>query len=126
MARTTSRITSGEVLVSLNDEELVLKPSIKAFGAINRQFDGLAGARAALVRENTEAIAYVLRYGLNLSDKDAKDLPDRIYENGITAELIIPLIKYVVVLGNGGRPLPDEPEDRLNGSDSEASSDPNE
>lgn len=119
-----SRITSGEIQVILNEEDLILVPSIKAFNMINRQFDGLANARAALVRENSDAVVFVLRLGLNLSDRDARDLPDRVYKNGITAELLIPLIKYVAILGNGGRPLPDEPEDNVDVSGKD--SDPNE
>lgn len=121
-----SRITSGEIPITLNGEDLVLKPNMKAFGAINRQFDGLQAARAALVRENSDAVVFILRFGLNLSDRDARDLPDRVYENGITADLLIPLIKYVAVLGNGGRALPDEPEDDLGRNrSSKDTSDPN-
>ena len=117
-----SRINSGEVSVVINEEEFWLKPTLRAATSINRQFDGFANARNALVRENFDSVVFILRMGLNLSDKDARDLPDRVYKNGITAELLIPLIKYVAILGNGGRPLPDEPEE----SSDVSNSDPNE
>ena len=109
-----SKILSGEVSIVLNEEEFWLKPTIRAATSINRQFDGFANARAALVRENFDSVVFIIRLGLNLSDRDARDLPERVYKNGITAELLIPLIKYVAILGNGGRPLPDEPEDGSN------------
>ena len=99
------RLNSGEVSVSLNNEELVLKPTVRAATSISRQFDGFVTARARLVSENFDAVVFILRLGLNLDDKAARDLPDRVYKNGITAELLIPLINYVAILGNGGRPL---------------------
>lgn len=104
-----SKLTAGEMPVTLNDDELILKPTLRAMTAINRQFSGLANARQQLVAENFEAVVFILRYGLNLTDQAAKDLPDRVYQNGITGELLVALIKYVAILGNGGKPLPDEP-----------------
>lgn len=106
-----SKMTLGETAITFEDEELFLRPTLRAANNISRQFNGFRMARQALVDENFEAVVFILRQGLNLSDKDAKGLPDRVYVNGITAELLIPLIKYVAILGNGGRPLPDEPED---------------
>ncbi len=117
-----SKITSGQIPIVLDEEDLILVPSIKAYNSINRQFDGLANARAALVRENSDAIAFVIRQGLNLSDRDARDLPEKIYKNGITIELLIRLIKYVAILGNGGRPLPDEPDEDVFKSSQEENS----
>ena len=111
---TSFRLNSGEIPINFNGEDLVLRPTLRAATTISRQFDGFANARQALVRENHDAVVFILRLGLNLSDRDARDLPEKVYENGITAELLIPLIKYVAVLGNGGRPLPDEPEDNNN------------
>lgn len=110
-----SKINSGETPIFFDGEDMVLRPTLRAATTINRQFDGFQNARNALVRENFDAVVFILRMGLNLSDKDARNLPDRVYENGITAELLIPLIKYVAVLGNGGRALPDEPEDNQTG-----------
>ena len=116
----TFKINAGEIDVVLNDDRLVLKPTIRAATTISRQFNGFAEARRMLVAENFDSVVSVLRLGLNLSDNDARgrglppnhqSIEDRVYQNGITAELLIPLIKYVAVLGNGGRPLPDEPED---------------
>lgn len=105
------RINSGEIPVVFEEQEVMLKPTLRAATTISRQFNGFAAARAALVAEQLDAVVFILRMGLNLSDRDARDLPERVYKNGITAELLIPLIKYIAILGNGGKPLPDEPED---------------
>lgn len=106
-----SKLTAGEVLVMLEDEELILKPTLRATTTINRQFGGLAKARQELVSENFDAVVFILRHGVNLSDRDARDLPERVFRNGLTGDLLVALIKYVAILGNGGKPLPDEPED---------------
>lgn len=115
------KINAGEIDIVLNEDKLVLKPTIRAATTISRQFNGFSEARRLLVAENFDAVVSIIRLGLNLSDNDARgrglppnhqSIEDRVYLNGITAELLIPLIKYVAVLGNGGRPLPDEPEDQ--------------
>lgn len=104
-----SILNAGEVPVMLGDAELVLKPTLRATATISRQFGGLAKARAELVAESFDAAVFVLRAGTNMADREARDLPDRVYANGLTADLLVGLIRYVAVLGNGGKPLPDEP-----------------
>ena len=103
-----SKITAGETLVSLDGEELVLRPTMRAMTQISRQYGGLAKARQLLVDENIDAIAFISRLGAGMSDRDAKDLGERIYRNGVTAELLVPLIKFVAILGNGGKPLDED------------------
>jgi len=115
-----SKITTGEMPVALNGVDLVLKPTLRAMTQISRQYGGLGKARSELVAENFDAIVFILRVGTGMSDRDARDLGDRVYANGITAELLVPLIKYVAVLGNGGKPLDDEPVDAPAGDDAEA------
>ncbi len=126
MENSSFRINSGEIPAIFEEQEVILKPTLRAASTISRNFSGFAAARQALVAEQMDAVVFILRLGLNLSDRDARDLPERVYKNGITAELLIPLIKYVAVLGNGGRPLPDEPEDGASGGEtSGGSSSPN-
>ncbi len=110
-----TNILDGEVLVTLNGVERTLKPSLDAMTRISRGFAGLANARAALVREDFEAIVTVLRLGLGLTDKEAAGLAKQVYKNGITTDLVIPLIEFVAVLGNGGKsvvaPAPDDEDE---------------
>ena len=112
-----SKITAGQMLVSLNGEDLVLKPTLRATTQISRQYGGLAKARQELVAENFDAVVFILRLGAGMSDRESKDLGERVYQNGVTGELLVALIKYVAVLGNGGKPLPDEPTDDPAGED---------
>jgi hypothetical protein len=105
-----SKITAGEILVAFDGEELVLKPTLNAMTMISRQYGGLGAARTQLVQENIDAIAYVLRVGAGMPAKDGRNLGERIYRNGVDGDLLLKLIRYVAVLGNGGRPLPDDEE----------------
>jgi hypothetical protein len=101
------KMNLGEVSVFLNKEELILKPTYQAASRISNQFNGFRDARQALVAENFDAVVFILRIGLNISGAEARELPERVYKNGITAELLIPMIEYIGILANGGRPVLD-------------------
>ncbi len=115
-----SQITAGEVQITLDDEDLVLKPTLRAMTQISRTYGGLAKARTELVAENVDAVAYIIRVGSGMNDRDAKDLAERVWRNGITGELLVPLINFVNILGNGGKPLnADDDDDDHSGDASE-------
>ena len=75
------KMNLGEVVVVLNKEELVLKPTYQAASRISNQFNGFRDARLALVAENFDAVVFILRIGLNLNGSDARELPERVYKN---------------------------------------------
>lgn len=100
------RLDSGEVIISLNNEEIVLHPTMRAAMMISRQYSGFAKARQLIVDENFDAVVFVIRIGSNMNDKMARKLDERVWENGLDVELLVPLIKYIAILNNGGRPLP--------------------
>ena len=109
-----SKITLGEVPITLDGDEIVLRPTMRAMTQISRTYGGLAKARTEIAQENIDAIAYVIRVGAGMNDRDAKDLGDRIFATG-TADMIVPLIRYVAILGNGGKPL--EGDDEVDDAD---------
>ena len=122
MAKTSKfQMNLGEVNILLNKEELVLKPTYQAASRISNQFNGFRDARLALVAENFDAVVFILRIGLNLNGPEARELPERVYKNGITADLLIPMIEYIGILANGGRPVLENEE-----PDSKEEKDPNE
>lgn len=110
-----SKINAGDIPVVLNGEERVLRPTLKAITQISQRYSGLGKARDNLVVQDFDTVVFVLRQGLNLSDADFKGFPEKVYQNGLDAELIVPLIRYVAVLANGGKPLPDDPVDQDGG-----------
>jgi hypothetical protein len=105
-----SKLNEGEVEIILNGTPRVLRPTLNAMQALSRSHNGLAGVRDALVRQDVDAVCNVLFHGMHLKEADRKDLPKVVWKNGITGELLISLIKYVAILGNGGKPL-EESED---------------
>lgn len=100
-----SDLSEGEVQITLNGESLVLRPTLAAFQNLSRMHDGLAGVRDGLAKQNLDTVCNVLRHGLGLDDKGAKHLPAKVYKNGVSADLIIPLINFIGILGNGGKPI---------------------
>jgi len=114
-----SKLTDGEVAITLNGQDRFLRPTLKAMTNINRHFKGIANARTAIVDADFEGICVLLRFGLDLSDKEAAALPERVYRHGLTNDLLLPLVTYVAVLMNGGRPLPEDDGAPPKGGDSD-------
>lgn len=104
-----SKLTAGDVTILLAGEPRVLHPTLRAITMISNTYGGLAKARDALASQDFAAVVVVIRWGLNLSDTEAKKLPDQVFETGVTSDLLVPLIRYIGILANGGKPLPDDP-----------------
>jgi hypothetical protein len=103
-----AKINEGDVTIHLNGDELVLRPTLKALSAISSN-GGLGKVRQALVDQDFSTITSVLIHGANLAgSRDGKDIPDAVFKNGLTTELLVGLITYVGILGNGGKPMPDD------------------
>lgn len=104
-----SKITSGEVVISLDGEERTLRPTLNAATRINSQFGGFAGALGQIQALNLEAMTYIVRQGLGASDAEAKGLREQVYQAGVL-EMVGPLSRYVMLLANGGKLSSDEGE----------------
>lgn len=107
-----AKLNSGDVPITLAGHERILKPTLRAITMISAQYGGLSKARAALAEQDFQAVSTVIKWGLNLTDKETRQLPEQIFQTGLTAELIVPLINYLGILSNGGKPLPDDPVER--------------
>jgi hypothetical protein len=107
----SEKLNTGEVSIVLAGETKVLRPTMQAATSLSRIYGGLGTLRDALAAQNIDAAASVIRYGLNLTDAHVKGLTRQIWETGMTAELIVPLIEFVAILGNGGRPVKDQAGD---------------
>lgn len=106
-----SKLTAGDVTITLADEQRVLHPTLRAITMISNAYGGLQKAREALVQQEFNAACTVIRWGLNLSDNEAKKLQAQVFQTGLTSDLLVPLLRFVSILGNGGKPLPDDPEE---------------
>ena len=99
-------MADNNIVVKLSDKEYTLRPSVAAMRTISRQYNGLRNARDMLVAENFDAVVFIIRVGAGLRDnREVNELDERIYETGLTGELLIQLINYVAMLGNRGQPI---------------------
>jgi hypothetical protein len=113
---TDNRVGEGNITFTLEDgEEMTLKPSWGAAQAISRQYGGVQAAVERIVRMDFDATIQVMLLGLGYfgSRKPPTDLAERIWRTGFTdrsGAIGETAIKYLHILANGGRALPDEAE----------------
>lgn len=115
-----SKLNAGDVVITLNGEDRVLKPTLRALTVISSQYNGLSKARELIVAQDFAAAVFIIRQGLNLNDREAKTLPDEVYENGLNIDLLVPLLRFMGILANGGKPMPDDPVDELQSTEGNA------
>lgn len=107
-----AKINEGDVDVTLNGDTITLRPTLRAMNAISNVNGGLSKVRQALVDQDFNAVVSVIMHGANLAGTPhAKTLPERVFQNGMDAGLLVPLINYVAILANGGKPLPEHRDD---------------
>lgn len=103
-----AKINEGDITIHLNGEEIVLRPTLKALSAISSN-GGLGKVRQALVDQDFSTVVSVILHGANITGGTAgKAIPDAVFRNGLNTELLVGLLTYVGILGNGGKPLPDD------------------
>lgn len=104
-----SKTLHGTVTVKLGNEEVTLKPTLKAVRAIESRFGGLRGASSALHAIGVDVVAFIIAVGAGLEGKAAEALPEKVWQEGV-AELTPPVTKYLGALYNprGGDPGNDQ------------------
>lgn len=95
---------AGNVEISLDGENVMLKPSLNACQAISRQSGGMSAAVAAVGRFDFDLIVSVVTLGLAATGDAAKSMPDKVWRTGLT-DLVGPVTKYLMIIANGGRPV---------------------
>lgn len=100
-----SKIHSGEIEIELGGEPKTLTCTLNAATRISRHFGGFRAANDQLLAQNLDAYVVIIRFGLGLrTDAEVKALGDLVYRTGLN-NLVLPLVDYVVMLSNGGRPV---------------------
>lgn len=92
-------VNAGEVRISLDGKDLVLRSSLRAARAVSADQDGFVGALQRLARFDFDAFVSIIAVGIG---KDASDIEDAVYEAGLET-LVDPVSKYVGYLMRGGR-----------------------
>ena len=97
---------AGDVVVMFEGKEVKLKPTLRALQGVSRRSGGVSGAINKLSEVDFDTVCYVLALGMDLTEKGAEGFEDRVFNEGVY-KLVAPLVKYVTILANGGRPLDD-------------------
>jgi hypothetical protein len=101
-----AQLGAGNVEIELDGEIRILKPSLQAAQAISRQKGGIMAAIRSAGDFDFDTIVNVIALGLGVSGKEARDLPEQVYSTGLP-DLSGPVIRYLSIIANGGRPLDD-------------------
>lgn len=98
-------IGSGNVTITLDGEDVVLKPSLKAAQTISKTSGGIISAVQAVGRFDFETMVTVIALGLGKTGtRDVQELAEKVYTTGVT-ELVEPVTKFLTIIANGGRPV---------------------
>ncbi|MBI1207507.1 MAG: hypothetical protein GC191_09505 [Azospirillum sp.] len=97
-----NELTKGEVVITLDGQEVTLKPSLGAFTVLSSRYETYGELLRLLAAGNVPAIIQVLRQGLGLTDAQAKRLPNQLFSTGVS-DLIDPVSDYVFRLFNAGK-----------------------
>ncbi len=95
-------LNDDEVMIPLDGRDVVLKMTLKAITTLSRMHGGITGVTNAVIANNLDVMCHVIQLGLNLSDREAKGLEAKVYRTG-TVNLVVPLVRYVTGLANGGK-----------------------
>jgi len=102
---TSASLGAGNVTITLDGDEVTLRPSLKAAQTISKQAGGIIAAIHAVGRFDFETIVSVVALGLGVSQaKEVQSLAEKVYSTGIT-DLVEPVTKYLTIIANGGRPV---------------------
>lgn len=91
----------GEVEIVLDGETRTLRPTLNAFSGLGAKYD-IQPLLRALAASNVAAILDVLRFGLDLSDAEARELPGKLLRTGVVS-VVAPLSLFVFKLFTGGK-----------------------
>lgn len=100
-----ARLDHGTVEMDLAGEQVVLEPTLAALKGINRQFGSIRAAGQRVADLDLDAICAVIALGTGRKAKDAKDVEQGVYDEGLV-NVVGPVTDYLVALmdpsGRGG------------------------
>jgi hypothetical protein len=108
---TDFQLKAGDVEVVLDGEKLVLRPTLNACQTVSRMTGGIMDAIRRVGNYDFDLMVTIIALGLDLKSKrDVEALPDRVWRTGMN-KVARPVLQYLSVIANGGRPLEDGEED---------------
>lgn len=110
------RLGQGNVTVTIDGEEYVLKPSISAITTLSRKYGGLNVVVERVAKLDFETILDVLEAGIGRTSSNPRQrqqFAEAVFHTGLTDDtggLGLLCVRYVIILMRGGRPLTPEEE----------------
>lgn len=102
---TKATLGAGNVTITLVDEEVILRPTLRACQTISKQAGGIMSAVNAVGRFDIEVMTAVIALGLDIrKPAEVNELAEKVYTTGM-ADLVEPVTQYLSILANGGRPV---------------------
>lgn len=98
------KIGDGDVPITIDGKVYNLKPGYKACLALATSGDGLRSLISRCANLELDTIRRVVAEGLG---RNPDDLGEKLYASGLR-NVSGPAIDYLVILSNGGRPVPKE------------------
>lgn len=98
---------AGNIPVTIDGEELVLRPTMEACTALSRVAGGLGGLQQKLQAVDFDTIHLIVTYGLGYKPPGPRELQAKIYRSGLL-NMVKPCSDFVTIVWNGGQPLADE------------------
>jgi hypothetical protein len=103
----TSKTLYGTTTVTVGETEYELEPTLHAVRKIEQRFGGLLPTLEALRGLNVDAVSHVIIAGASLTPKEARDVPDAVFEAGV-ANVTAEVIPYIMALLNPSDANPEE------------------
>lgn len=105
-----SRINAGEVGITLAGSPATLRPTLGAGIAINQMFGNFQEAHRRVAALDLEATSFIVAKGIGARDSDLKAVTEKVFATGLQ-ELRLPVMRYIGILSNGGKPINPEADE---------------
>lgn len=106
----------GDVAITIDGEDLFLRPSLSAALGISRLHNDLNKTMQYIMNMDLDTIVSVVSFGL--STPVTKKLQEQVWRSGVFA-IRTPLIRFLSVINNGGRLPKDDDEDETEEDENE-------
>lgn len=105
----------GDVILTLDGEEVVLKPTLSACLTISRMNNGIRNTLNRVMELDFDTLVKVIAAGIG--KPVTKELQEAVYKTGVYV-VGTPVMRFITVINNGGRP-PVERDDNEGREDNE-------
>lgn len=97
-------IGAGDVPITIDGNDVVLRPTLEACLSINKNYGNLQTALNRLIAFDFDTTCDIIKIGLGLNPNQAKDLPKAVFEAGVI-DLRPACLDFIHNILNGGRPI---------------------